>query len=231
MLEAIGILSKIFFMNKLGRCKFEWIEDLVDEGFPLQGLTSISNAWVPLIEMDPNDHHVADDTDSVITSHIGTLLHEDAYDAVVGQDGHAKAWLHLATRVQRTARLVLGLEVKLGICDGIFLEFQLARFVPTGAEWARMTYIDGDELLRYLTCLEDETRDTPPQPTGEGRALKSLVISMSQRQPDSHAGSDVNVKESASTDQERRARSTSAGTAVQREQEKEVADLIGRLCL
>ena len=171
MRRAIGILGKIFFLGRLRRCTFAWNQELYGGrivGFTVPGLTSAH------IEMNPEDLHEMDGTADAVTSYIGTLLHEcvhafievytcgdrcrrlsciEAHDFHVGKTGHALAWTLLAARVQRTARIVLGLEVKLGVCDGISREYESQQFMIQHYHWCQLNGIDATELKMMLGSL------------------------------------------------------------------------------
>ncbi|KAK4540062.1 hypothetical protein LTR36_009803 [Oleoguttula mirabilis] len=170
MRQVIGLISKIFFLGKLKRCKFRWDEGLVHPS-PAVGITDLLAKGVVSIRMDPSDYHEADETDDVVTSHIGTLLHECAHAfiklytcgllcdhavckqshaKIEGHTGHAQAWLLLACRLERTARIVLGLDVRLGICQSLRLEFLDTRYVPSSEVWWQMTDVYVGEIDRYL---------------------------------------------------------------------------------
>ncbi|KAI7241701.1 hypothetical protein KC330_g480 [Hortaea werneckii] len=171
MRRAIGILGKIFFLGRLRRCTFAWNQELYGSGimgFTDPGLTSAH------IEMNPEDLHDTDGTKDAVTSHIGTLLHEcvhafiedytcgdrcrrlscaEGHDFHIGKTGHALAWTLLAARVQRTARIVLGLEVKLGVCDGISCECESHQFMLQHSHWCRLNGIDATELKKMLVWI------------------------------------------------------------------------------
>ncbi|RMY57664.1 hypothetical protein D0865_03003 [Hortaea werneckii] len=171
MRRAIGILGKIFFLGRLRRCIFAWTQELYGGrvmGFTVPGLTPAH------IEMNPDDRHETDGTKDALTSHIGTLLHEcvhafievytcgdrcrrlscvEAQDFHIGKTGHALAWTLLTARVQRTAKIGLGLEVKLGVCDGISCEYESQQFMIQHPHWCRLNGIDATELKEMLVWI------------------------------------------------------------------------------
>jgi len=169
MLKAVNLLSDIFFLGKLKRCKFRRVKGLCEGPDECWGVTFLERKGVVRIEMDPDD--VCDDErdQGKRLSRIGTLLlggvhafqalysceiccshhcRSQSFDALYGRTWHARAWISLAARVQRTAGFVLGVDVGLGICQSIMHEYRAQRLMLNDADWIKLTSLEPYELGR-----------------------------------------------------------------------------------
>lgn len=201
MLEAISIISDIFFFGRLRR----YVDELQNESEPADGVTygtvkakgAVKD--MAIIELNSDDYPGrAHDMNQQLVGHVGALLHgcvhafiqlyscgQDckhetcmrAFDVTEGRTGHARAWRYLACRVQRAARIVLSLDVELGICESVLLEYP--EFVPQSNDWLKLRSVDLDELLQYVNDLRARSEREKKRPAKEARqgSVKALARS------------------------------------------------------
>ncbi|TKA25407.1 hypothetical protein B0A50_06274 [Salinomyces thailandicus] len=204
MLEAIGILGRIFFLGKLRRCTFRWTEEILKTNAIGQtrrvGMAKMEILLVPrvtsLARYELQDSRIR---------FVSVLLHEcvhafimlyscgwecqheacmAAYKADEGWTGHGWAWVSLATAVQRISSMVFSLDITVGVlCRGTLQEFKATQYNLDNADWCRMEGLAKAEWQDYLARIQARRLETGND-AARDEMLKSRVNDLLVLDPD-----------------------------------------------